>query len=107
MASVAGLSFEHVILSDQTNGASGKKNFSSVLYGGSDRAAPELIGMWFESRVDLLGVGYLLAAEYTASCLIDHSVCQAAVVLNLFSPRSDSYVSDDVFSARLASFLKS
>src|SRR5215467_1491231 len=107
MAFVAGISFEHVILCDQTNGAFGKKNFVSELYRGSDLAALDQIGMWFENRVDLLGVGNLLAPEYTAACLIDHSVCQAAVVLNLFSQLSDSYVSDDVFSARLASFLKS
>src|SRR6516162_4063153 len=94
MAFVAGISFEHVILCDQTNGAFGKKNFVSELYRGSDLAALDQIGMWFENRVDLLGVGNLLAPEYTAACLIDHSVCQAAVVLNLFSQLSDSYVSE-------------
>jgi hypothetical protein len=87
MVFVAGISFEHVILCDQTNGTFREKDFVSKLYRSSDLAALDQIGMWFENRVDLLGVGNLLALEHTSACLIDHSVCQAAVVLNKSSTR--------------------
>ena len=63
MVFVAGISFEHVILCDQTNGAFGKKDFVSELYRGSRGTSSLLLATHHaDSVVLVIARAYLLAA---------------------------------------------
>src|SRR5271165_3984251 len=64
------------------------------------------VGMGLEDRIDLLGVGNLLAAEHTAASLIDHPASQAAKVLDLLARLRDDEVGKHVLAARLAGVLE-
>ena len=72
----------------------------------SHLAALDQVGVRLEDRVDLLGVGDLLAFEHAAAGLVDDAICQAAIVLDLFAQRGDGQVVEQVLAAGVSGLLE-
>src|ERR1700758_4991723 len=82
---VRGISLQYFILRDQALRTFCQENLVAKFEGRSNFSALDQIGMGFENRIDLLGVGNLLAIENTAARLINHLASQITIMLDLLS----------------------
>jgi len=98
---VARVSLEHFILCDQPAGTFGEKNLVTKLDRGLHFATLDQIGVGFKDAIDLFGAGNLLALEHTTSGLIDHTVSQFTVVVDLFPESGIRQVGDQILAACL------
>ena len=83
MLLVGWIAFEHLVLRDQAPDTLGKKDLVAELDRRAYLAALDQVGVRLEDREDLFAVGDLLAIDRAASCLVDHAICQPAIVGDL------------------------
>src|ERR1700686_3222569 len=88
---IAGVSLEDLILGDQTFGAFGEEHLVAELDRRSYLAALDQVGMRLEDRIDLLGIGDLLAVEDAAARLVDHTLAETAIMRDLVAQRVDRH----------------
>jgi hypothetical protein len=69
----------HLILCDQTFCAFSKKHLATEFHRRAHFAAFDQIGVGLEDRIDLLGIGHLLAFEHAAARLTNHPLADTAV----------------------------
>ena len=82
MILVGRVAVEHLILGDETPGAFGEEDLVTKLDRGLHLAALDQIGVGFENRIDLFGVGNLLSLEDATARLTDNAFSQATVVVD-------------------------
>ena len=101
MVFVGRISCQNFILGNQTLGAFGKKDFVTELQRRSDLATLDQISVGFKDGIDLLGVGNLLSFDHSAARLIDHTVSQFAVAIDLLTQLLDRQIGKRVLAASL------
>src|ERR1700730_13159517 len=100
------VSVQHLVLCDQAVGAFSEKHFVAKLDRSQYLAALDQIRMGLKNGIDLFGSRNLLSFEHTAARLIDHSITQLTVMVDLFSELTDSEAGNRIFAARLLGLLK-
>lgn len=96
---IGGITLKYIVLGDQTSGTFSQKDlvakFDRFLY------FPPLdqIGVSFKDRVDLVVVWNLLSLKYAAAALIDDTVAELAVVVNLPSKLTEDNIVQQINSA--------
>src|SRR5215472_1885012 len=74
---------EHVVLSDQTDGALSEKHLMAELDWRAHLAALDEVGMRLEDRIDFLCSGHLFAVEHAAARLVNHPLAEANIMLDV------------------------
>src|SRR5258705_13514703 len=85
------VSLEDLILGDQTFGAFGKEHLVAEFHGRAHLAAFDQVGMGLEDRIDLLGIGHLLAIKHAAARLINHLLAETAIMRDLVADGVDRH----------------
>src|SRR5262245_24890397 len=102
---ISRISFQHLVLRDQTRRAFGEKYLVAELEGCAHLATLDQVSMGFENGIDLLGIGHVFSVEYAAACLINDPGCQNTIVRDLLANACNSQAGKYVFAARLAGAL--
>ena len=102
MLFVDGISVQHSILRDQAARAFGEEDLVAELDRRLHLAALDEVRVGLKNRIELLGSWNLLAVEYTAARLINHTVSKTTKVLDLLARLRDSQIGDYIFAARFA-----
>ena len=100
MLFIVRVSLEHFVLRDQPFGTFGKKNFVAELQRCLHLAALDQVGVGFKDGKDLFGVGNLLSLEHATAGLIDHTVSELTIVLDLLPEFGDRHFSGRILAAR-------
>src|SRR6184192_4376595 len=98
---VVRVSLEHFILCDQPLGTLGEKNFVAELHWRLHLAALDEIGVGFKDGIDLFRVGNLLSFEHPTARLVDHTVSQFTVVVDLLAEFADGHILAACFAGLL------
>ena len=85
MLLVRRIAVEHLVLCDQASGTLGEENLVTELHWRLHFAAFDKVGVRLEDRVDLLGIGDLLALEHAAARLVDDAIRQPAIAADLIA----------------------
>src|SRR2546430_4972186 len=99
---IARVSLEYLVLRDQPLGTFREKDFVAEFQRCLHLAALDQIRVGFKDGIDFLGVGNLFSLEHATARLIDHTLSQLTVVVDLFSEFADGQVSDQILAARFA-----
>src|SRR5712691_12284673 len=100
MLFVDGISVQHVILRDQAARAFGEEDLVAELDRRLHLTALDEVGVGLKNRIELLDSWNLLAVEYTAARLINHTVSETTKVLDLLARLRDRQIGDHTFAAR-------
>src|SRR3974390_3657336 len=93
------ISVQHLVLRNQALCAFGEEYLMAELDWRSHLAALDQVGGGLENGIDLLVIWYLLAIQYAATCLIDHTAPKPAKVLDLFTQLFNDHCSKHVRAA--------
>ena len=102
MGLVGWISVQHLVLRDQALRAFSDEYLMAELDWRSHLAALDQVGVGLENGIDLLVIWYLLAIQYAATCLIDHTAPKPAKVLDLFTQLFNDHCSKHVRAAHVA-----
>src|SRR5215471_18119464 len=96
------ISLEHLVLSDQTDGALGEKHLVAELDWCAHLAALDEVGMRLEDRIDFLCSGHLFAVEHAAARLVNHPLAEAEIMLDIGADAFDLQGGGQICGAQVA-----